>query len=134
MSAMIGILAARVIWLSALVLASSGQETRIKSAPASSQRRIWSIVATASEVGVLVMVCTVIGASPPTGTLPTMICRDWRRAMALQGWIGDLGAPISEEMRRHHYGGLWRRRDSARLLTLTHEGQGSKQKSKTRLP
>ena len=46
------------------------------SAPASSQRRIWSIVAFASEVGVLVMVWTVTGASPPTGTLPTMIWRD----------------------------------------------------------
>ena len=45
------------------------------SAPASSQRRIWSIVAAASAVGVLVMVCTVTGASPPTGTVPTMIWR-----------------------------------------------------------
>ena len=49
------------------------------SAPASSQRRIWSIVARASAVMVLVMVWTVTGASPPTVTLPTMICRDWRR-------------------------------------------------------
>ena len=55
------------------------------SAPASSQRRIWSIVAFASSVGVLVMVCTVIGASPPTGTEPTMICRDWRRSISRQG-------------------------------------------------
>jgi hypothetical protein len=31
------------------------------------------MVATGSLVSVLVMVCTVIGASPPTGTLPTMI-------------------------------------------------------------
>ena len=49
------------------------------STPASSQRRIWSIVALASAVGVLVIVCTVTGASPPTGTLPTMIWRDLRR-------------------------------------------------------
>ena len=55
------------------------------SAPASSQRRIWSIVALASAVDVLVMVCTVTGASPPTGTLPTMICRDLRRTMSRQG-------------------------------------------------
>ena len=55
------------------------------SAPASSQRRIWSIVAFTSDVGVLVMVCTVTGAPPPTGTFPTMICRDWRRTMSLQG-------------------------------------------------
>ena len=46
------------------------------SAPASSQRRIWSTVARTSEVTVLVMVWTVTGASPPTGTLPTMIWRD----------------------------------------------------------
>ena len=32
------------------------------SAPASSQRRIWSIVAPMSSVGVLVIVCTLIGA------------------------------------------------------------------------
>ena len=55
------------------------------SAPASSQRRIWSIVAPVSSVGVLVMVCTVIGASPPTGTRPTMICRLTRRSIVRQG-------------------------------------------------
>ena len=36
------------------------------STPASSQRRIWSMVAWASAVSVLVMVWTVIGESPPT--------------------------------------------------------------------
>jgi hypothetical protein len=71
--------------LSASVLALSGQDTRTMSAPASSQRRIWSIVAAASEVGVLVIVCTLTGASPPTGTEPTMICRDLRRSMSRQG-------------------------------------------------
>ena len=71
----IGTRLARTICLSATVDSTSGQETRMISTPASSQRRIWSIVATASLVGVLVMVCTVIGASPPTGTLPTMIWR-----------------------------------------------------------
>ena len=55
------------------------------STPTSSQRRIWSIVALASEVGVLVIVWTVTGASPPTGTLPTMIWRDWRRVMSRHG-------------------------------------------------
>jgi hypothetical protein len=33
------------------------------------------------------MVWTVIGASPPTGTLPTMICRLTRRVMSRQGLI-----------------------------------------------
>jgi hypothetical protein len=51
---------------SAAVLSDVGHETRMMSAPASSQRRIWSIVAAGVSVGVLVIVCTVIGASPPT--------------------------------------------------------------------
>ena len=85
MSATIGTRAARTICFSAAVLSTSGQETRMMSTPASSQRRIWSIVAPASEVGVLVIVCTVIGASPPTGTLPTMIWRLWRRAISRHG-------------------------------------------------
>ena len=51
------------------------------STPASSARRICAMVAAASSVGVLVMVCTVIGASPPTGTRPTMIWRDLRRSI-----------------------------------------------------
>ena len=67
MSATIGTFAARTISLSAAVLSLSGQETRMMSAPASSQRRIWSIVALASDVGVLVIVCTLIGASAADG-------------------------------------------------------------------
>ena len=85
MSATIGTLEARTISLSAAVAAAVGQDTRMMSTPASSQRRIWSIVAFASSVGVLVMVWTVIGASPPTGTGPTMICRDLRRSISRQG-------------------------------------------------
>lgn len=92
MSAISGTRAAFAILPKAAVLASSGQETRIRSAPASSQRRIWSIVATASLVRVLVMVWTVIGASPPTGTVPTMICRLLRRWISRQGLIEDMGA------------------------------------------
>ena len=89
---MIGIRDARTICFSAAVLSTSGQDTRIRSAPASSQRRIWFSVATGSLVSVLVMVWTVIGASPPTGTLPTMIWRDWRRAISRQGLMEDMGA------------------------------------------
>jgi hypothetical protein len=85
MSATIGTREARTICFSAAVESVSGQETRMMSTPTSSQRRIWSIVALASEVGVLVMVWTVMGASPPTGTLPTMICRDLRRSISRQG-------------------------------------------------
>src|SRR5688572_5626821 len=94
MSATIGTLAARTISFSAAVDSTSGQDTRIMSAPASSQRRIWSIVAFASDVGVLVIVWTVTGASPPTATLPTMIWRDWRRSMSRHGRIEDMDAHI----------------------------------------
>ena len=55
------------------------------SAPAASSWRIWSIVAAASAVGVLVIDWTVIGAPPPTGTLPTMIWRLGRRSIWRQG-------------------------------------------------
>src|SRR4051812_10050480 len=85
MSATIGTRLARTICFSAAVLSTSGHETRMMSTPASSQRRIWSIVARGSLVAVLVIVCTVTGASPPTGTLPTMIWRLCRRTMSRQG-------------------------------------------------
>jgi hypothetical protein len=82
MSATIGTFDALTMAGSAAVEASSGQETRTISTPASSQRRIWAIVASASAVSVLVMVWTVIGESPPTGTDPTMMRRDLRRTMS----------------------------------------------------
>ena len=71
--------------LSAAVEASSGQETRTISTPASSQRRIWPIVALASEVSVLVMVWTLIGASPPISSFPIRIVRLLRRSIMRQG-------------------------------------------------
>jgi hypothetical protein len=79
MSATMGTGLSRTISRSARVESSSGVETRTMSAPASAARCTWSIVPRTSVVSVLVMVCTVIGASPPTGTLPTMIRRDLRR-------------------------------------------------------
>src|SRR3954469_5914991 len=94
MSATIGTCAARTISFSAAVLSGVGHDTRTMSAPASSQRRIWSIVAAASSVGVLVIVWTLIGASPPTGTEPTMIWRDLRRSISRQGRIEDMAAHI----------------------------------------
>src|SRR5256885_8490289 len=94
MSATIGTWAARTISLSAAVASAVGQDTRTMSAPASSQRRFWSIVALASSVGVLVMVWTLIGASPPTGTEPIMICRDGGRWIARQGRMEDMAAHI----------------------------------------
>src|SRR3954464_9185208 len=89
MSATSGTLAALAMVLNALVESSSGQDTRTMSAPASSSWRIWSMVAPASAVSVLVIDWTVIGASPPTSTEPTRILRDARRWMARQGrtWV-----------------------------------------------
>ena len=58
------------------------------SAPASSSWRIWSMVAAASAVSVLVIDWTVIGASPPTSTGPTRIWRERRRSMVRQGRTG----------------------------------------------
>src|SRR5215210_1345773 len=94
MSATIGTLAARTIRFSAAVSEAVGHDTRMMSAPASSQRRIWSMVAAASSVGVLVIVWTLTGASPPTGTEPTMICRDLRRSISRHGRMEDMGGDI----------------------------------------
>ena len=79
MSATIGTFTCLTMCFSAAVDSSSGQETRTISTPASSQARICAMVASTSLVSVLVIDCTVIGASPPTGTLPTMILRLLRR-------------------------------------------------------
>ncbi len=79
MSATIGTGLSRTISRRARVEPSSGQETRTMSAPASAQACTWAMVAAASVVSVLVMVCTLIGASPPTATGPTWIWRDLRR-------------------------------------------------------
>ncbi len=58
------------------------------SAPATAQRCTCSMVAATSVVSVFVIVWTEIGASPPTSTLPTRICRDGRRSMLRQGRTG----------------------------------------------
>ena len=82
----------------AAVLSVSGQDTRMMSTPASSQRRIWSIVARGSLVGVLVIVWTVTGAPPPTGTLPTMMRRVARRG---KGAIQNLTREIRSRRSRN---------------------------------
>ncbi len=85
MSATSGTFEALAMVANAFVESSSGQETRTMSAPASSSWRIWPMVALASAVSVLVIDCTVIGASPPTSTDPTRILRLTRRWIARQG-------------------------------------------------
>ena len=42
-----------------------------------------------SVVGVVVIDCTEIGASPPTATLPTMICLVLRRGVSTGGVFGS---------------------------------------------
>ena len=76
---------ARTICFSASADSWSGQETRTISAPARSSACTCSTVALTSLVTVLVIDCTVIGASPPTGTLPTWILRQARRWMSRYG-------------------------------------------------
>ena len=88
MSATIGTGLSRTISLSARVEPSSGQETRTMSAPASAHACTCAIVPATSVVSVLVMVCTLIGAPPPTATGPTWIRRDGRRSMLRQGRMG----------------------------------------------
>ena len=94
MSATSGTGLSRTISRMARVEASSGQETRTISAPASAQAAICATVAFTSCVSVLVMVWTEIGAPPPTGTEPTWIRRETRRSTLRQGRIGlcDMGS------------------------------------------
>ena len=44
----------------------------------------------------------------------------------LEDWRGDWNLRCSSEMRRDRKEDQWRRRVSGQLLTLRHEGQGSK--------
>ena len=81
MSATIGTLTCATMSRNASALSWSGQDTRTMSTPAASDRRICATVPGTSVVSVLVMVWTVIGAPPPTGTAPTMIWRDTRRSI-----------------------------------------------------
>ena len=88
MSATIGTSLLSTIFFNALDEFSSGTDTRTIFAPASTHSAIWSDVASTSVVGVFVIVCTDIGAPPPTRTEPTLIARDSRRAIFFHGLIG----------------------------------------------
>src|SRR5260221_5475331 len=85
MSATIGTSTWRTMSFSASADSWSGQDTRTMSAPARAKACTCSTVALTSLVTVLVIDCTVIGASPPTGTLPTWIMRQVRRWMSRYG-------------------------------------------------
>ena len=76
MSAITGICDLRAIAGSASASSWLGQATRTMSQPAAVSSAICCSVALTSVVGVVVIDCTDTGASPPTGTEPTWICRD----------------------------------------------------------
>src|SRR5919204_1338344 len=57
----------------------SGTATRTMSQPVAASSAICCRVALTSAVLVIVMDCTLMGAPPPTGTLPTLILREGRR-------------------------------------------------------
>src|SRR4029450_1932993 len=53
-------------------------------------------VASTAVVGVVVIDCPEVGASPPTSTLPTRICRERRRSARTGG--GGVGIPSSTKV------------------------------------
>src|SRR4030081_3144417 len=85
MSAITGICDLRAIIGSASASSCDGTATRTIWQPeAVSSAICWSVALT-SEVSVVVIDCTDTGASPPTGTEPTMIRRDRRRGAKSDG-------------------------------------------------
>src|ERR687886_231140 len=91
MSAMTGIWDLRAIAGSASASSWLGQATRTMSQPAAVSSAICWRVALTSAVRVVVIDCTLIGASPPTRTFPTLICRVVRRGARTGG--GMAGSP-----------------------------------------
>src|SRR5450756_608663 len=102
MSAITGIWDLRAIIGSASASSWVGTATRTMSHPAAVSSAICCNVALTSEVSVVVMDWTLIGASPPTVTLPTRIARVGRRrartgggAAGMPRLIGMLTGPVS---------------------------------------
>src|SRR5437762_2275318 len=82
MSAMTGIVDLRAITGSASTSSVSGTATRTMSQPLAARAPICCNVALKSEVFVVHIDWTLIGASPPTGTVPTLICLVFLRSVA----------------------------------------------------
>src|SRR5437763_10638158 len=94
MSAMTGICDLRAIAGSASTSSWDGTATRTIWQPAAVSSAICCRVAFTSAVSVVVMDCTDTGAPPPTGTVPTRICRLARRgASGGAGSAGTAGMP-----------------------------------------
>src|SRR5436190_9830273 len=91
MSAITGICEWRAISGRASASSWLGQATRTMSQPAAVSSAICCSVVLTSAVRVVVIDCTEIGASPPTRTLPTLICRLFRRGASTGG--GAAGIP-----------------------------------------
>src|SRR5690606_7326875 len=97
MSAITGICDLRAMIGSASASSALGTATRTIWQPAAVSSAICCSVALMSAVTVVVIDCTEIGASPPTGTSPTMICRGLRRGAS--GCGGALVMPSTTETR-----------------------------------
>src|SRR3954454_17003236 len=91
MSAITGICDFRAMAGSASTSSWDGTATRTIWQPEAVSSAICCKVAFTSEVSVVVIDCTLTGAPPPTGTLPTMICRLRRRGAS--GGGGTAGIP-----------------------------------------
>ena len=87
MSAMTGICDLRAMAGSASASSWDGTATRTIWQPEAVSSAICCRVALTSAVRVVVIDCTVTGAPPPTGTEPTMIWRDSRRAASGAGGV-----------------------------------------------
>src|SRR3989338_5681730 len=96
MSATSGALTCVLIFPKASAASSVGTDTRTMSTPAASSARICATVAATSVVSVLVMLWTLIGASPPTATPPTMMRRHARRFMGFARVTSATGGPERE--------------------------------------
>ena len=98
MSAITGICDFVAIAGSASASSWLGTATRTMSQPVAVSSAICCSVALMSEVRVVVIDCTLTGASPPTSTLPTLIWRVGRRGARVGG--GRAGSPRSILMSR----------------------------------
>src|SRR5919107_955719 len=96
MSAITGSCECSAIWASASASSWDGQATRTMSQPAAVSSAICCRVVFTSEVSVVVIDWTETGASPPTSTLPTLICRVLRRGASTGG--GAAGIPRLTEV------------------------------------
>ncbi len=80
---------------SASASSERGQATRTMSTPAALSAAICCKVALTSCVGVSVIDCTLIGASPPTMTPPTLMARERRRLGGVRcSGCGRWAAPV----------------------------------------